>query len=55
MKKKYIHPMTEAVGFMPEQHLLLGSVELVDDPNKGVKTGDEWSKKKHPIWGDGAL
>ncbi len=55
MKKKYIHPMTEAVGFMPEQHLLTNSFEVDDNTEKGVSIGDEWSKKKHPIWGDGAL
>ncbi len=56
MKRKYIHPMTEAVGFMSEQLLLnLSSVEIDDDPNKDVVKGDEWSNKKHPIWGDSAL
>ncbi len=40
---------------MTEQVIATSPLDVNDDPNKGVKTGDEWSKKKHPIWGDGAL
>ncbi len=51
MKKIYVSPQTEAVTLMTEQMIANSLLEVDDDPNKDVVKGDEWSKKKHPIWG----